>query len=106
MKNSRVEKRVTLIGAAKMGVGKEGKGVLGLEIDVLQNIQSISREILPVPLSGINNGCRDGCFLQCATITKKAMSFLAYWTGSHDVFLLLGRRLYQLSITNSAVSGN
>ena len=30
------------------------------------------------------------------------MSFLAYWTGSHDDFLLLGRRLYQLCITNSA----
>ena len=30
------------------------------------------------------------------------MSFLAYWTGSYDDFLLLGRRLHQLSITNSA----
>ena len=35
-------------------------------------------------------------------ITKKAMSFLAYWTGSYDDFLLLGRRLCQLFITNSA----
>ena len=34
-------------------------------------------------------------------ITKKAMSFLAYWTGRHDDFLLLSQRLYQLSITNS-----
>ena len=30
------------------------------------------------------------------------MSFPAYWTGSHDDFLLLGRRLHPLSITNSA----
>ena len=30
------------------------------------------------------------------------MSFLAYRTGSHDDFLLLGQRLYQHSITNSA----
>ena len=30
------------------------------------------------------------------------MSFLAYWTGCHDDFLLSGRRLYQHSITNSA----
>ena len=30
------------------------------------------------------------------------MSFLAYWTESHDDFLLLGRRLNQLSIVNSA----
>ena len=29
------------------------------------------------------------------------MSFLAYWKGCHDDFLL-GRRLYQHSITNSA----
>ena len=33
---------------------------------------------------------------------KKAIFFLVYWTGSHDDFLLLGRRLYQLSITNGA----
>ena len=36
------------------------------------------------------------------SITEIAMSFLAYWTGSHDDFLLLGRRLYQPSITKSA----
>ena len=30
------------------------------------------------------------------------MSFLAYRTGCHDDFLLLGQRLYQHSITNSA----
>ena len=42
------------------------------------------------------------CYSIKTPLTKKAMSFQAYWTESHDDFLLLGRRLYQLSITNSA----